>query len=67
MKVSFLCDRDTTGIAGAQGGFCKFGPLPLFKVLTQFTPSKIEIVRRLEKSAESWEQIAIDERAKRDA
>lgn len=48
LKVSFLCDRETTNVAGNQKGFIGFGPMPLFKAIAHICPSKSYIVDRLE-------------------
>jgi len=40
LKISFLCDRETTNVAKSQSGFMGFGPLPLFKVIADICPSK---------------------------
>ena len=37
MEVSFLCARDTTEIAGGQGGFINFVVLPIFKQLSDIS------------------------------
>lgn len=37
MEVSFLCDRNTTEIAGGQGGFINFVVIPIFKQLNDIS------------------------------
>ena len=61
LPVSFLCDRATINVAKSCSNFGKFGPIPLFKVIGHFCPSKAYIVARMEQSAERWEQYAENE------
>lgn len=38
LPVSFLCDRQNTGIAKSQPGFMNFVVLPLFKCMVEVIP-----------------------------
>ena len=44
LPVSFLCDRETTSVAGSQPGFISFIVLPLYNTLSEVMPS-IECLR----------------------
>ena len=61
LSVSFLCDRATINVAKSCANFGKFGPIPLFKIIGHFCPSKAYIAGRMEQSAERWEQYAENE------
>lgn len=63
LKVSFLCDRETTNKSSANAGFVNFAPLPLFKVISVLMPSKQFIEVGLEKAKAHWEEIVAREKA----
>jgi len=64
MKISALCDRKTDNVVISQIGFMKFGPLPLFKVISLICPSKAAIQHRLEQNGLEWEAYAENESEK---
>ena len=55
MPISPCCDRETTKLSDAQGGFIEFVVLPSFKVLSELAPTLgTTIVPELERNRELW-------------
>lgn len=69
LEISMMCDRNTTNISGGQAGFIQFVVLPIFKQLSEISPSIEQCqVRSGLKNIEKWEiQTAKEKKAAEEA
>lgn len=54
LPVSFLCDRETTNVAGSQPGFLSFIVIPLFKTLSEIMPDLDDLRESAERNTDKW-------------
>lgn len=54
LPVSFLCDRETTNVAGSQPGFLSFIVVPLFKSLGEIMPELDALRESAERNTDKW-------------
>ena len=55
LPITFLCDRKTVNVAGAQPGFSNYVVLPLYSQLVNVLPLAKECIDQIKSNAVKWE------------